>query len=35
MKSGDFTKGAGLSDKQIEASLGFATATADGSRNHS
>jgi histidyl-tRNA synthetase len=26
-ESGDFTKGAGLSDKQIEASLGFATAT--------
>lgn len=25
-ESGDFTKGAGLSDKQIEASLGFATA---------
>ena len=27
-ESGDFTKGAGLSAKQIEASLGFATATA-------
>jgi histidyl-tRNA synthetase len=26
-ESGDFTKGAGLSDRQIEASLGFATAT--------
>jgi len=26
-ESGDFTKGAGLSDKQIEASLAFATAT--------
>ncbi len=26
-ESGDFTKGAGLSDKQIEASLGFAKAT--------
>jgi histidyl-tRNA synthetase len=26
-ESGDFTKGAGLSDKQIEASLNFATAT--------
>jgi histidyl-tRNA synthetase len=26
-ESGDFTRGAGLSDKQIEASLGFATAT--------
>ena len=25
-ESGDFTKGAGLTDKQIEASLGFATA---------
>jgi histidyl-tRNA synthetase len=38
-ESGDFTKGAGLSDKQIEASLGFATAVAldaqfvSGSRN--
>ncbi|WP_421692744.1 histidine--tRNA ligase [Aestuariivirga sp.] len=27
-ESGDFTKGAGLTDKQIEASLGFATALA-------
>ncbi|MFO1122829.1 MAG: histidine--tRNA ligase [Hyphomicrobiales bacterium] len=27
-ESGDFTKGAGLSDKQIEASISFATATA-------
>ena len=27
-ESGDFTKGAGLSDKQIAASLAFATATA-------
>jgi histidyl-tRNA synthetase len=27
-ESGDFTKGAGLSDKQIEASLAFATAAA-------
>jgi histidyl-tRNA synthetase len=27
-ESGDFTKGAGLSEKQIEASLDFATATA-------
>jgi histidyl-tRNA synthetase len=27
-ESGDFTKGAGLSEKQIEASLNFATATA-------
>jgi histidyl-tRNA synthetase len=26
-ESGDFTKGAGLTDKQIEASLGFSTAT--------
>jgi histidyl-tRNA synthetase len=26
-ESGDFTKGAGLSERQIEASLGFATAT--------
>jgi histidyl-tRNA synthetase len=26
-ESGDFTRGAGLSDRQIEASIGFATAT--------